>query len=180
MAGASRPQEIAVVLRDLGEVARSERDYATARALFADSLAITREVEYKRDTACSLFLLGTVELALGEAASACALFKGSLAIQRELDDRQGIVCSLEGFAMLAVLEEQHARAAWLFGAVAAQSEHDGRRWSPQERSDYKGQVAATSAALGEQAFAAAWAAGRAMSLEEAVVFALREPSETSP
>jgi hypothetical protein len=36
-------------------------------------------------------------------------------------------------------------------------------------------VSAVRAALGEEAFAAAWAAGRVMSLEQTVALALEEP-----
>jgi len=48
-----------------------------------------------------------------------------------------------------------------------------------ERSDYEGWVAATRAALGDDAFAAAWAEGRAMSLDQAIAEALRvgEPAD---
>jgi hypothetical protein len=38
-------------------------------------------------------------------------------------------------------------------------------------------VAAARAALGEEAFAAAWTEGRAMSLDQAVAAALQQPSD---
>jgi hypothetical protein len=41
------------------------------------------------------------------------------------------------------------------------------------RSVYESTVAATRNALGEEVFAAAWAEGRKMAIEEAVIFALR-------
>jgi DNA-binding NarL/FixJ family response regulator len=42
--------------------------------------------------------------------------------------------------------------------------------------DYDGAVAATRGALGVAAFAAAWDEGRAMTLEEAITHALKEPA----
>jgi hypothetical protein len=43
---------------------------------------------------------------------------------------------------------------------------------PKVDTAYEQQVAATGAPRSQEAFAAAWAAGRAMSLDEAVAFAL--------
>jgi hypothetical protein len=48
---------------------------------------------------------------------------------------------------------------------------------PSDRADYERQVAAISAVLGEEAFAAAWAAGRAMSLDEGIAHALQGDDE---
>ena len=45
---------------------------------------------------------------------------------------------------------------------------------PAELAEHDRSVAAARAGLGEEAFAAAWAAGRAMSLEEVTTFALRD------
>jgi hypothetical protein len=50
--------------------------------------------------------------------------------------------------------------------------------APAERPGHERCVADVRAALGEEAFAAAWAAGRALSLEDAVTFAL-EACDTS-
>jgi hypothetical protein len=43
------------------------------------------------------------------------------------------------------------------------------------RDDMERHVVMVQAALGEAAFAAAWTAGRAMSLEEAIRYALQDP-----
>jgi hypothetical protein len=45
---------------------------------------------------------------------------------------------------------------------------------PDERRDYERIVATARAQLGEEAFAMAWAAGRAMSLDQAIAYALEE------
>jgi hypothetical protein len=48
---------------------------------------------------------------------------------------------------------------------------------PVARHDYDRDVAVARAQLGETAFAAAWAEGRAMTLEQAVAYALEEAPE---
>jgi hypothetical protein len=45
---------------------------------------------------------------------------------------------------------------------------------PVDKDDYERDVALARAQLGEEAFAAAWAEGQAMSLEEAIAYALGE------
>jgi hypothetical protein len=60
----------------------------------------------------------------------------------------------------------------LFGAAAALREAICIPLPAYERVAYDREVRAARAALGEDAFAAAWAAGRALSLEEAAAPAL--------
>jgi len=61
------------------------------------------------------------------------------------------------------------RAARLFGAAAALRNVIGAPLSPISRITYDRTVAATREALGKITFAAAWAAGQALPLEQAVV-----------
>ena len=53
---------------------------------------------------------------------------------------------------------------------------------PEDREEYKRDIAHVRDRLGEAEFAAAWAAGRAMSLEEAIAYALAAtgPLATAP
>ena len=60
----------------------------------------------------------------------------------------------------------------LLGAAAALREESGVPVPASEREDHDRAVAAARTTLGETAFAAAWAAGRALTMEEAVNEAL--------
>ena len=51
----------------------------------------------------------------------------------------------------------------------------GAPLAPVRRADHDGVVAAVRVALGEAALAAAWAEGQAMTLEQAVAYALEDP-----
>jgi hypothetical protein len=65
-------------------------------------------------------------------------------------------------------------AARLLGAAAnSRDDHQAPLVGPVQRL-LQGSVAATRAALGEDAFAAAWAEGRNLSLDEAVAMALAQ------
>ena len=82
--------------------------------------------------------------------------------------------SLEDLAVLAGREQQAERAIRLLGAGEAFCETLGARPPVAVAEEYERTVAEGRAALGETAFAAAWAEGRAMSLEQAVAYALGE------
>ena len=58
--------------------------------------------------------------------------------------------------------------ARLCGATAALREDTGWPLPPSKRAEHDRTVAAARAALGEDAFTAAWAKGRALPLEEAI------------
>jgi DNA-binding NarL/FixJ family response regulator len=67
---------------------------------------------------------------------------------------------------------QHTRAARLWGAADALSEAIGAP-PPRHADRAQDAIAATRRGLGEETFAAAWAEGRALSLDEAVAEALQ-------
>ncbi len=77
-------------------------------------------------------------------------------------------------AWLAVATGQSARAAQLGGAAEALREALGAALHPVLRPGHARAVQAVREALGEDACAAAWAEGQAMTLEQAVAYALEE------
>ena len=79
---------------------------------------------------------------------------------------------LELLASTAGVAGQGERAARLLGASATQREVLGAPQPPQEQADVKQAVARARAALGEEAWAVAFAAGEALSLGEAIAEAL--------
>ena len=85
------------------------------------------------------------------------------------------VC-LAGLAGVAEAREQSEAAGRLLGATEALLDALGSRLDALERLAFARTVAAAQAALGETAFAVAWAEGRAMTLEEAVAYALKMQS----
>jgi tetratricopeptide (TPR) repeat protein len=178
LAAAGAPGQTAArarALRGLGIVAEAQGDYAVARRHYEEALALMRELGDRRGIALSLNNLGDVARDRGDYAAARALHEESLAIGRELGDR-AIAWILESFAMLALREgATRNRAARLLGAAEALREAIGAPLSPGERPDHDRAVAAVRGELGEEAFAAARAEGRAMTLEQAITCALGAP-----
>ena len=95
-------------------------------------------------------------------------------IRRELGDRRALAGCWEGLARVAGALGQPGRAAWLFGAAEVLRDTLGAPLAPADRADNEREIAAARAVLGEEAFAAAWAEGRALSLDGAIKYALED------
>ena len=120
--------------------------------------------------------LGRVAYLQGDLARAAALLAESLAAQARVRfGGHAGADSLEWLGALAGARGQPARAARLFGAAAALRRRAGvARYAPEEPA-YARDVAAARAQVDAAAFAAAWAEGEALPLEQAVAAALEEP-----
>jgi len=159
-------------LAGLGNVALRQGDYASARALYEESLAIRQEAGDRWGIASSLHALGAVASHLGEYTVARSLYFQSLTMQQELEDRKGIAGSFESLASLALHEGDPVVAARLLSAASALRTAIGAPLPPYRREEIERELALVRTAIGEDAFAAAWEEGRAMSLDEAVGYAL--------
>jgi tetratricopeptide (TPR) repeat protein len=164
--------DIAHALFQLGEVAQHQGELAQAVPLFEESLTLRRELGTKHGIAGSLICLGDIALAQGHYQEARARLQEGLLLYREIGNKTGIAWGLRVLGEAVRVQGDSARAARLCGAEEALRESIAVSLHPSECADYDRQVAAIKAALSAEAFAAAWAAGRAMSQEEAVAYAL--------
>ncbi len=90
-------------------------------------------------------------------------------MKSELGETRGLVVLLEEFASLAVAEGAPVRAARLYGAAAAHAERLGAHFPLSDfRAHHEGRVERIRAALGGEAFGEAWAAGRDLTLSQAL------------
>jgi non-specific serine/threonine protein kinase len=166
---------IAVFADTLGEIALAEGDYGRARPLFEESLQIVREAGNNRRIAYELKNLGHTARLVGELQAARLHYQESLALYQGLNATPGIANLLDSLARLASAEGQTRRATQLFGASEALRETVQTPVPDHERADYERNVGIARATLGEEAFAAIWAEGRAMTVAQAIAYALQEP-----
>jgi hypothetical protein len=152
----------------LAQVARAHGDTASARRLFAEELALHRALGDKHGIGHTLLILGGLAEEEGDVAGAGTCYAEALTMLRDFWDPGRLTGVLRGVAALALAQEQPARALRLAGAVAAVPQH---LWSPEawER-ERLGEEARKH--LSPEAAVAAWEEGRAMSLEQAVAYAL--------
>jgi DNA-binding CsgD family transcriptional regulator len=157
-------------LKHLGELALGESPAERERGvtLLLEALEQFRAVEHPLGTAIVLAGLAREALAKGQPQRALALGRESLALSWDLHDRWGLTGGLELMAGIAGMGGEAHRAARLVGAAEALREAIGVPLVGTRQPDQERRVAAVRAALGTDAFAAAWAAGRALSLDEAV------------
>jgi hypothetical protein len=85
---------------------------------------------------------------------------------------RGIATALTGLAGLSSEEEQPRRAARLLGASEALNSANGSAFDPVDRVEYDRILAATRARLDQESFDAAWSAGQAITLDQAIAEAL--------
>jgi non-specific serine/threonine protein kinase len=168
------PSGLAGTLEWLAKIALERGDRQTARAVLEERLAICRKLGGSEALIHALGGLGHLERDEGDYARARAHYQESLLLRQELGHQIALAQALEDFAVLAGREQQHGRAIRLLGAGEAFCETIGAHPPVALAAAYERTVAEGRAALGEAAFAAAWAEGRAMSLEQAIEYALGE------
>jgi non-specific serine/threonine protein kinase len=166
---------LALSLNCLGDLQRGQGDYDRAAVLLAQALTLARERNDTRMIVNSSIGLGHAELRLGNSTQAQTHLEEGLALGQELGTDSVLGLSMSGLAGVSVARGQPEWAAGLLGAVDALFAASEYSLPPADRADFDHHVAVTRAQLDEATFEAAWANGRAMSLEEAVAYALDEP-----
>jgi tetratricopeptide (TPR) repeat protein len=116
--------------------------------------------------------LGFIALREGDHAEARAQLMQALAVRYEENRTQDFILTLLYLATAEAGAGYAERAARLFGAAEAWHERLDMVMYPIDRQPYERAVRAARSALDPAAFEAAWAEGRALSLEEVVEYAL--------
>jgi non-specific serine/threonine protein kinase len=163
---------IAGALFHLGHVARMQDNYAAARSYYEEALALNQEVGNEDGIPWVLCDLGHVGRSQGDYNTARLHYREALVMFQKQGNKLGFAYSLEGFASLAAAQGHAERAVRLRGAAEALREAIGVPLPAVDRAQYDHYVETARAALGEKTFAAAWAEGRKMTMEEAVAYAL--------
>ncbi len=122
--------------------------------------------------ALTLHNLGGAVLHQRDERRAAVCFADGLTLSEELRFRYGIAMNLAGMAGVAAAKGQPEHSARLFGAADALFDAMGQVVEPGDRTEYDRNAAVARTQLGAQAFAAAWTAGRAMTMEQAIADAL--------
>jgi predicted ATPase/class 3 adenylate cyclase len=160
---------LALIVGQLGQMAMESGDYRRAHCLIEEELAQYLAIDYRHGINQAHGNLGDLALAQGDLASARAHYRESLVTARDWGDRYQVRQALSRLAWLCLAHRQYRRAAWLLAAG-----HDAQRVFTYLHERNEQARTATRAALGEAVFAAAWAEGEALTLEEAVAEALAD------
>ncbi len=163
---------IYVCLLNLGSVLLQLGEPALARERLEESIARAR-AQHNEQAADSAFGgLGRALLDLGDLAGARAMQQQALRWRVLSSEPRTIAVSFANIARVDQCEQRSARAAQLLAAADAIRTAIGAPISSGSLAEHDRLVDSVRSALGEGAFAAAWAAGQALTQAEAVALAL--------
>ena len=143
-----------------------------AERWFTAALEWARTIGADLVAAIALEALGTCAREQGDQRRAAQLFAESLVLVRDSRDPAILVNDLKSLGAVAAATGQAEQAARLFGAAEALRDFHGITLPPAERPRLERAIAPARAQLPEPSFAAAWAAGRALTVDQAIAEAL--------
>jgi predicted ATPase len=173
------PHSVSSGLYGPANLALARGDGSEAMRLLGEGEALSREAG---NWSMLATFLGTQAISArleGDDARTAELLRESVEIAGMLRDDYNVVFCATGLAGVAAREGRAKRAARLFGVADALSEKTGAgvSWSVLQSLNER-DLASTREMLGPATFEKAWAEGRAMTLEEAVAYALSEAGAT--
>ena len=159
---------IAYALGLLGQVLLQRGESDRARMLSEESVTTFKELEYRVGLTESLINLARVKAYQGNVVAARAHYEESWALLKEGDDKELNAACLEGLGEVVVVQGAPRWATQLWGKAATLRAAIGAPMPPAYRAPYEKAVASARAQMGQDSFAAAWAKGRTVSLEQAL------------
>jgi non-specific serine/threonine protein kinase len=158
----------------LGITAQERGDLSESARRLQTAVAIRRRHGQESSLGLTIFELATVALLEADLGRAAELYCESLGIWRDLGDPVGLAIGLGGFAWLAAECGQAVRATRLAGAASAHRWRSGVAVFATHHRFHAALTERTRAQLGEESWHRAWSEGEAMTLEQAVAFALED------
>jgi predicted ATPase/transcriptional regulator with XRE-family HTH domain len=169
---------VGFALGNLGIVANARGDVHLATTRLEEALSVFRKVGDQDYIAGCLVNLGELSRKRSDFAQALALQREALTLYRDLGYPRRCAAGLEALATSVGVAGQGKLAARLLGAAASVREALGAPQPAQEKAEVEQTLAAVRAALGEEAWQATFAAGRGLTLEEAIAEALGEDGQS--
>ncbi|MEZ4865980.1 MAG: helix-turn-helix domain-containing protein [Caldilineaceae bacterium] len=166
------PSLVASVLIGLGDLARQQTDYVKAQTLYHEGIALTRRLQSTNLLAYALRQAGQTALRLGDTTNAAALCRESLLLNQAARSKQGVIACLALLAAVMNGRGQPRRAAQLFGGVAAQLAAIAEPLLPLDQAEYVQSITSVQGKLAPIDYALAWQSGQAMTLAQAIAYAL--------
>ncbi len=167
--GRARTAETLMVV---SELAFWEGRYQQAHDYLMEVLSVIRDYGQAFLADWALTRLAYIALRVNDPVHARRLFELCLKDFIKEENAIGIIYVLEGFASVAVAQNQPAHAAQLFAWADVMREQISNSRPPTEQAEVDRDLATIHTWLDEDAFVAAQTAGRAMSIDEAIAFSL--------
>jgi tetratricopeptide (TPR) repeat protein len=164
---------VATALVELGRHSLATRQYDQAQHLYDEALSFSREVDHKLCVALACCGLGKAALAQGDLVAAKSyLLEGFSYFHHEVAHIYSVGLSLQCVIDMAIEQKMTVQAVHLLAACEALLTGYENMILPVERGQHEESLAAVRTALGDEAFAAAWTEGQAMTMEQMLDLAL--------
>jgi predicted ATPase/Tfp pilus assembly protein PilF len=172
-------QNLAYCLNNLAMVvcSQGQGDLGRAGQLTEESVALQRELGTRGGLSMGLCNLGWMTLLQDDLGRAADLYRESLSLSWDTGLNLIVQSVLEGFACVAGAKGETERAARLWGAAQALHETKHLPRDPDFLAEADARISAVRSAMGEEVWEQAWRKGRAMTLDEAVSYALEGEQE---
>jgi non-specific serine/threonine protein kinase len=166
---------IAWSLYDLGYLKLVQGDLTQAQTLLEEALERMQKHGIEYGAVRALLALGIMWRLQNELARAQKLYREALELHSQIHYLGSVADCLEGLAGIVVLRGQPVRAVRLFSAAQAHRKSFGwLRWI-HSQATYEQDVALARGQLEQDAWSRAWNEGHAMTLEQALQYAVSEP-----
>ena len=172
---AGTPTDEALFAFHLGQLSWLVDRLDAAEQYAHDALAIARSAGSTTWPPYALFILASVAHERGDVAHAGRLYREAIALAWDHHDRLGVRMAMPGLAALAAPEGDAARAVRLAGASSALEKRAGLWAFPPIREKHERWQRDAEVRLDAARREVAWEEGRAMSIEDAIAYAL-EPA----
>jgi tetratricopeptide (TPR) repeat protein len=160
-------------LRSLATSINAQGDALRARQLGEEALALHRSLNHQLGMGLDYALLGDIARTQGDYAGALAQYQQCVSLWRDRENTANSAFVLDRIAQTLSRMGDPARGATLIGVAVAIRERAGVKLTANEQANNDETMLACRVALGEAALAAAWAAGRALTLAQAIGLALK-------
>jgi hypothetical protein len=164
----------------MGDVAFYAGNVDEARRHYEEALALFRQAGNQRLMGRALGRLGRIACREGDLIASATLCAEATNLRLSIGHKDGMIWSLdEGYIELALAANRPVVAAQLLGAVDAARQSLSRPRAPVEARYMEPIIARLRQQLSDDAWQQAWKEGEAMSLAQALVFALDSLSPAS-
>ena len=156
----------------LGKIATHRNDYVAARTYFRESIRVYQEIGAIFNVALEKSNLAHLERGLGNFADALGYYRETISAFRDIGQTGAVAHQLECFGFIALAQDQHERALQLFAAASALREQRNTPMMPDEQVYFAEQLKTLREKISLMKFESIWSQGRAMTMQQAVEFAL--------
>lgn len=174
------PEDVALFAFHLAQLSWLQGELDTGEEFGQEALSVGREAGSTTWPPYALFVLASLAHERGDTRDAGRLYRDAIGLAWEHHDHLCVRMALPGLAALATLEGDPTRALRLAGAASALEENAGIWAFPPIRERHERWLASAEGSLDPEARAAAWAEGRALTIDEVIAHALEEVGFVDP